>query len=260
MRIAAAGERGKRAARHSGMTAWWIGTAGWAIPRQSAAEFPADGTTLERYAARLNAAEINSSFHRSHRPATYERWAASVPEGFRFAIKLPKAITHVRRLVDCAEPLAAFAAEIAPLAPRRGPVLVQLPPSLAFDAGIAERFFAEAHAALGGQFACEPRHASWFSAEAGRLLIEHRVARVAADPARVAGAEQPGGWPGLAYFRLHGSPRTYWSAYDEQALALWAARARAAAERADQLWLIFDNTAGGAAAGNALTIRRLFTQ
>jgi uncharacterized protein YecE (DUF72 family) len=237
------------------MTEWRIGTAGWAIPRSVADAFPREGGTLERYAARLNAAEINSSFHRSHRPGTYERWAASVPADFRFAVKLPKAITHVRRLVECSDDLAAFAAEIAPLASRRGPVLVQLPPSLAFDADVADRFFAEARETLGGQIACEPRHASWFSADADRLLMQHRVARVAADPARIAGAEEPGGWPELAYFRLHGSPRTYWSAYDEAALLHWAERASAAAARAADVWLIFDNTAGGAAAGNALSVR-----
>jgi len=237
------------------MTEWRIGTAGWAIPRATADAFPREGTTLERYAARLNAAEINSSFHRSHRPSTYERWAAGVPADFRFAVKLPKAITHVRRLSGCADELAAFAAEIEPLGSHRGPVLVQLPPSLAFDADVAGQFFAEARAALGGQFACEPRHASWFSVEADRLLIRHRIARVAADPARAAGAEMPGGWAELAYFRLHGSPRTYWSAYDEAAILHWSKRASVSATRAAEVWVIFDNTAGGAAIDNALSIR-----
>jgi hypothetical protein len=75
-----------------------IGTAGWSIPTEHAAPFPALGSHLERYAAVFDAVEINSSFYRPHRPATYERWAASVPEGFRFAVKVPKAITHERRL------------------------------------------------------------------------------------------------------------------------------------------------------------------
>jgi uncharacterized protein YecE (DUF72 family) len=237
------------------MTGWRIGTAGWAIPQGAADVFPRQGSTLERYAARLNAAEINSTFHRSHRPTTYRRWAESVPAEFRFAVKLPKAITHVGRLSSCADDLAAFAAEIEPLGRRRGPLLVQLPPGLSFDAVVADRFFAEARATLGGQIVCEPRHASWFSAEADRLLVRNRVARVAADPACVAGAEEPGGWLGLAYFRLHGFPRVYWATYDEAALSRWADRASASAARAADTWLIFDNTAGGAAAGNALSLR-----
>src|SRR5213076_405151 len=86
-----------------------IGTAGWAIPAGVRDRFPADGTSLERYAARFAFAEINSSFHRPHRPATYQRWAESVRDDFRFAIKMPKAITHVQRLVDCGGLIAAFA-------------------------------------------------------------------------------------------------------------------------------------------------------
>jgi uncharacterized protein YecE (DUF72 family) len=68
-----------------------IGTAGWAIPRQCAEHFPRDGSGLERYAARFTAVEINSTFHRSHKPHTFARWAEAVPEGFRFAVKMPNA-------------------------------------------------------------------------------------------------------------------------------------------------------------------------
>lgn len=228
-----------------------IGTAGWSIPRAVADEFPASGAALERYAARFGAAEINSSFHRPHRRATYERWAASVPEDFRFAVKLPKAITHEARLVGCEALLARFAEEIAGLGAKRGPVLTQLPPKLAFDAHAARDFFAQATRMLGGPIVCEPRHASWFEPEADVLLIEHRIARVAADPARVPEAATPGGWPGLTYVRLHGSPRVYWSGYDDEALRhWWGVVAALPGER----WIIFDNTASGRAAEDALAL------
>src|ERR1700735_1262435 len=85
-----------------------IGTAGWSIPKYCAGEFPVGGSGLERYAARFNCTEINSSFYRPHRRTTYERWAHSVPAGFRFAVKLPKAITHERRLNDIDGPLDRF--------------------------------------------------------------------------------------------------------------------------------------------------------
>ena len=78
------------------------GTAAWSIPKEHAAPFPVAGSHLERYGAVLNAVEINSSFYRPHRTTTYERWAASVPEDFRFAVKVPKAITHEHRLKDVA--------------------------------------------------------------------------------------------------------------------------------------------------------------
>ena len=199
------------------------------------------------------ATEINSSFHRPHRPATYARWAAGVPEHFRFAIKLPREITHNRRLADAAAPLDQFLGEIAPLAARLGPVLVQLPPSLAYDGVATGAFFDGLRDRFAGEVACEPRHASWFEAEADAMLCRYRVARVAADPARVPAAAQPGGWPGLAYYRLHGSPRVYYSSYDSGCLDQLAATL---AGRGGPVWCVFDNTASGAAAGNSLELAR----
>ncbi|HEV2567222.1 DUF72 domain-containing protein [Sphingomonas sp.] len=230
-----------------------IGTAGWAIPRQTAERFPAEGTTLERYAARFGCAEINSTFHRSHRASTFERWAASVPEGFRLSVKVPKTITHQAKLAGCGELVRAFLGEIAPLGDWRGPLLVQLPPSLAFDVEVAATFFAQ----LPRPAVCEPRHASWFTEEADALLAGWEIGRAAADPQLHEGAARPGGWPGLAYFRLHGSPRTYWSSYEPDALLLWAERVRLAHANAGETWVIFDNTAGGAAAANALDLAAL---
>ena len=103
----------------------------------------------------------------------------------------------------------------------------------------------------GGQMVCEPRHPSWFEPGAESLLKDLEVARVAADPAPVPAAATPGGWAGIAYFRLHGSPRPYWSSYDADALSRWAALAR---ETGVQTWAIFDNTASGAAAADALAL------
>jgi len=226
-----------------------IGTAGWSLSAAAAERFPGAGSHLERYAAHFNAAEINSSFHRSHRRATYERWAASVPPTFRFAVKLPKTISHACRLVDCEDRLARFAEEIAGLGDKRGPVLVQLPPSFAFDESLAATFFDQARTALGGTIVCEPRHPSWFAPEPDSLLAAQRVARVAADPARVPAAAEPGGWSGLRYTRLHGSPHMYRSSYDEAAIARYAA---AACGSDVENWTMYDNTTAGAALFNAV--------
>jgi len=228
-----------------------IGTAGWSIPARFADAFPGHRSHLERYARRFDAAEINSSFHRPHRPATYARWAGSVPDGFRFAIKLPKEITHTKRLVDVEPALDRFAAETAGLGDRLGPVLVQLPPKLPFDPETADRFFRALRARSPGPIVCEPRHPSWFEPDADALLTALEVARVAADPAPVPRAAEPGGWPGLAYYRLHGAPRTYYSPYEAPALDALARRVRTHAE---PVWCIFDNTASGAASGNALEL------
>ena len=230
-----------------------IGTAGWTIPAPYAGEFPGPGSHLQRYAARFMAAEINSSFHKPHRPATYARWAASVADGFRFSVKLPREITHTRRLADAAALLDRFLGEIEPLGTRLGPVLAQLPPSLAFDAAAAASFFDALRMRFAKEVVCEPRHASWFAADADALLCRYEVARVAADPACVPAAARPGGWEGLAYYRLHGSPRMYYSAYPPRWLDQLAA---GLAAQGGPPWCIFDNTASGAAAGDALALSR----
>lgn len=228
-----------------------IGTAGWSIPRAFSDQLPGEGSHLQRYAKLFNAAEINSSFHRSHRRATYERWAASVPDDFRFAVKLPKTITHQRKLVDCDDAMGAFAEEVAGLGDRRGPILVQLPPRLEFDPAIVVPFFERLAIVVGGALVCEPRHPSWFDPAAGAHLAQLGIARVAADPPPAPGAAVPGGWQGLTYTRWHGSPAIYRSSYGEEAIAPLATRLRTADVES---WAIFDNTASGAATGDALAL------
>jgi uncharacterized protein YecE (DUF72 family) len=232
-----------------------IGTAGWSIPKQCAKEFPQIGTHLERYSQILSCAEINSCFYRSHRPSTWEKWAESVPEDFRFSVKAPKAITHEANLVCGLEPLKTFLAEVKILATRLGPILFQLPPKAFFNPTVAEAFFTMLRDQHSGPTVLEPRHPTWFTAEADHLLQKFHIARVAADPARISAAATAGGWSQLLYCRLHGSPRIYYSAYPETYLRTLAATF--AQQQAKEIWCIFDNTASGAALGNAQTLMRL---
>lgn len=236
-----------------------IGCAGWALRKAEQPTFPTGGTHLQRYAVRFPAVEINSSFYRPHRPATYARWAGSVPDSFRFAVKAPKVITHERRLADAEDLLGEFLTQICALEEKLGCVLIQLPPSLAFDRATVQVFLVSLRDQHAGAVALEPRHPSWFTEEAAALLEGHRVARVAADPARVPAAGEPGGWLGMVYYRLHGSPRVYYSAYDEAYLRALAVRLEGTAGGAD-VWCIFDNTALGAATSNALTLLDLLEQ
>ncbi|MDR3636090.1 MAG: DUF72 domain-containing protein [Isosphaeraceae bacterium] len=230
-----------------------IGTAGWSLPKEHIDRFPAAGTHLERYAARFPAVEINSSFYKTHRPATYARWAESVPSDFRFSVKVPKVATHERRLLNVEGVLESFLAAATQLGGRLGPLLVQLPPSLSFSADIAERFFAALRDRFDGAVALEPRHASWFESLAERVVTEYRVARVAADPALVPAAAEPGGWNGLVYYRLHGSPKVYYSEYPYEYLEALAKTLTQAA-RSAEVWCIFDNTAAFVATVNALEV------
>jgi uncharacterized protein YecE (DUF72 family) len=232
-----------------------IGCAGWSLPRAEQERFPVAGSHLERYASRFGAVEINSSFHRPHRPATYARWSAAVPPPFRFAVKLPKAITHELRLQSTEGLLEAFLEEVSGLGEKLGCLLVQLPPSLDFEPAVAAAFFAGLRSRSALPAVCEPRHPSWFTPEADRLLRDLSLARVAADPACVPAAAEPGGMRSLAYYRLHGAPRTYYSAYDDAFLTALATRIRKDLAAARDVWCIFDNTALGAATRNALELQ-----
>jgi uncharacterized protein YecE (DUF72 family) len=231
-----------------------IGTAGWSVPSRYAAEIPSGGSHLERYARRFNAVEINSSFYRPHQRKTYERWARSTPQGFRFSVKVPKAMTHDQRLAGCGALLDRFATEVTGLGDKLGVLLVQLSPKLALERRVAGRFFRALRQRFDAPVACEPRHGSWFTPEINDWLAERRIARVAADPAPVAGASEPGGWNGLAYYRWHGSPRIYYSDYDDAALDSLKMRLDQARIRDVPAWCILDNTASGAALGNALAL------
>lgn len=243
--------------RHEPVAEPYVGCAGWALARTVQDEFPAGASHLARYAGVFSAVEINSSFYRPHRRSTYERWAASVPEGFRFAAKLPRTITHERRLVACEGLLQIFLDEVNGLGDKLGALLIQLPPTLAFDPSRAGSFLQAFRNLYGGALCLEPRHPSWFTATADRLLSASRVARVAADPAVVADAARPGGDATLCYLRLHGSPRMYYSRYDEERLRAAANQLIDAARNGANAWCIFDNTAEGHAIPNALALHRI---
>jgi len=230
-----------------------IGTAGWSFPHDL--DFPVEGSGLERYAARFDCVEINSAFYRPHQRKTYERWAAATPADFRFAMKVPRAITHERRLVDVDDLLARFLDETDGLGAKRGPLLVQLPPSLRFEPEMVEGFLKAWRARTDAPTALEPRHATWFEAPPGRMLADFKIARVAADPAIVPQAAEPGGWRGLVYRRWHGSPVIYESAYAPETLEALAAGVVGEPET----WCIFDNTKFGAATANALAIQSLLS-
>lgn len=237
-----------------------IGTAGWTLPRDEAAAFPGEGTHLQRYAARLTAAEINSSFYRPHRASTYGRWASSVPNGFRFSVKMPKEITHSARLKEVEELLDSFLRGVQGLGKTLGCLLIQLPPGLTFEAAVANRFFTALRDRFPGGLVCEPRHASWLQPDAETMLTEFRVARVAADPDQPPGVGEPGGWSGIRYFRLHGSPRMYYSCYSGTELVRVSEQLTQARAQGSTVWCIFDNTAQGAATRNARELMHLASE
>jgi len=247
-----------------------IGTAAWTLPKQHAHHFPAEGSHLIRYTQRLNSVEINSSFHRPHMLKTWQRWAATTPPDFKFAVKIPKTITHQAKLINTGALLQAFLDQVNGLGDKLGPLLIQLPPKLAFDEGIAHEFLttfrelypiSESDGNL-SQAVLEPRHASWFTPAVDRLLRDFEISRVAADPPKGSAlAAKPGGWQPLRYYRLHGAPRTYYSEYNEAFLKDFATSLRDETPRiTKETWVIFDNTALGHATENALDLTQLTSQ
>ena len=234
-----------------------VAIAGWSIRKEHASLFAADGSHLQRYASKFDAVEINSSFYGSHQQQTYERWAASVPDRFRFSVKMPKSLTHEHCLAETGAELSRFLGEIRGLGSKLGCILVQLPPGLSYDPRSVEHFFSSLRARYRGKVVCEPRHPTWFTGSADRRLEAHGVGRVAADPACGDQGDQPCGSDRIAYFRLHGSPVMYQSSYSDEYLEELATRIRALADR--PVWCVLDNTSRGAATLNGLRLRELLT-
>ena len=231
--------------------------AGWAIPSAHRGAFDAAQSGLARYATRFDTVEINSSFYRSHRRETYERWSHAVPRGFRFSVKMPRTITHEAGLRNATRLLEGFLEEAAGLGTKLGGILIQLAPSHAFDVGVARRFLTALRLRTTAQVWIEPRHSGWVSPRASDLLIAHDIGRVAADPPRIAGTEAPGACDRSRYWRWHGSPHVYYDAYSDAALdgLVAAVKSRGAVR---STWCIFDNTAAGHAVADALRLKRRF--
>ena len=235
----------------------YSGTAGWANPPTERDHRDSENSHLQHYAAHFNAVEINSSFYRSHARKTYERWCASTPAGFRFSVKAPRSITHEACLKHCRKELHQFLQETAGLGKKLRVILVQTPASLAFDRAVATRFFKSLTDASTARIALEPRHPSWFEPRAEATLSDLNVSRVVADPAKCVGAAEPPQAARLIYYRLHGSPRMYYSAYTDEYLGNLSKEIKALRKQSKEIWCMFDNTARHASWGNALYLQTL---
>jgi uncharacterized protein YecE (DUF72 family) len=234
-----------------------IGCAGWSLPRAVQENFPKLGSHLERYASVFPAVEINTSFYRSHRPVTYARWRDTVPDWFRFSVKVPKTITHELRLQKVDEHLAQFTSEVSNLQEKLGCLLVQLPPSLRYDASVAGQFFDKLRTLVSVPVVCEPRHVTWFEDEAAEMLAGLKIGYVIADPPPVK-LPVPAIDTETIYIRLHGSPVMYHSAYSEEYLQRLHADMDRSIRAGKRVWCVFDNTASGVAAPNALSLLSRF--
>lgn len=237
-----------------------IGTAAWTLPKEHKDQFPPSGSHLERYSQVLNAVEINTSFYRQHKHATYEKWASAVPDDFKFSVKLERLFTHERKLADPGPELLERIEGIQGLGAKLGCLLVQLPPKLEFIEVTAGSFFETLREIFLGPIAVEARNKSWSSSEAFKLRREFELSPVIADPEPYDGANLISSTHGSSrvvhYYRLHGSPEIYKSRYETARLESFAEQMRVSAKQASSVWCVFDNTTFGHATQNALELQQ----
>jgi uncharacterized protein YecE (DUF72 family) len=262
-----------------------IGTSGWIYPHWRGRFYPAGlpgKQWLAWLAERFSSVEINATFYRLQCPGCFDRWRRETGDGFVFAVKASRYVTHMRKLAGGRSPLANFFAQgVLRLGAQLGPILWQLPPQLGFSAERAESFFAALPRDLAGaerlarrhdrrlpsraaitapdgrhhriRHALEVRHPSWLADESLKLLSQHQVALVTADSAQkfpqsfVRTAD-------FAYLRLHGSTRLYGSRYRDDELDCWAARVAERLFAGDDVFVYFDNDHQAHAPGDALRL------
>jgi uncharacterized protein YecE (DUF72 family) len=194
----------------------YVGTSGYNYDAWRGSFYPEDlpaKKMLGWYAERFGAVEINYSFYRKPTEKILQNWAAQVPEGFQFVLKVWQRITHQKRLRDCEELVSQFTEVARTLGPRLGPMLYQLPPNLKFDAGLLREFLAGLPRDLRAAF--EFRHESWFNDETWSALRDFGAALCIAESDELS--TPPVFTAPWAYFRLRRLD------YDEAALRKWAA-------------------------------------
>jgi uncharacterized protein YecE (DUF72 family) len=207
---------------------------------------------LTFYASRFPALEINASFYRKPSVESVRRWAAQVPETFRFALKAWQRITHQKRLRDCGEPQRLFAQTARALGGKLGPILYQLPPNLQKDLPLLRDFLAALPPDLRAAF--EFRHDSWQDEE---VQAELRAAGCA-----LCVAETDEGTMPLVRTAPFGYLRLRRAAYDGRALARWAKRI-AEAGFTEDVYVFFkheDEARGPAFAGSFARLARAAQQ
>lgn len=237
-----------------------IGTSGWMYDEWRHGFY--EGVPRKRWLAHcaehFDALEINASHYRLQRRSTLERWAAAVPERFRFTLKAHRYLTHVRRLREPQEPIRRERERAQALGERLAVVLWQLPARFAHDDERESRLaaFLEALATeWPARHALELRHRSWFQPRVADILEQHGASAV---------ISHAGDWPmwematsDLVYVRLHGQPRTYASAYDTAALRSWAGRVRRWLDEGRDVYVFFDNDMDGAAPRDATALMEM---
>jgi uncharacterized protein YecE (DUF72 family) len=205
------------------------------------------------YAERFQTVELNTSFYHLPKPETFTKWRDQAPEGFRYAVKAPRFITHMKKLKECAEPAQEFLSRARNLGETIGPILYQLPPRWACNTQRLEEFIALLPPDLSHVF--EFRETSWITQEVLALLDARGVSFCVHD---MPGLETPRWAAGpIAYLRFHGGEGKYWGRYSDESLRGWAEWIGEQAKAGRDVWCYFNNDIGGASLCDAHRLMQL---
>ena len=236
----------------------WVGCSGWSYTDWRGRLYPRglpSSRWLERYAEVFDTVEVNATFYRLAKRPTVEAWVDQTPDGFLFAVKASRYLTHMRRLRDVEQGIARFWEPLEPLreANRLGPVLWQLPNSFQRD----DDLLAETLRSLPEARHCfEFRHPSWFVPPVMELLEEQEASLALGDDGRRSlPAARPAGQ--IAYLRLHYGSRGRDGNYSKAELSLWRRRIAAWRSRRE-VFVYLNNDWRGFAPANAAELRRSF--
>jgi uncharacterized protein YecE (DUF72 family) len=236
----------------------YIGTSGWNYKTWRDHFY---GVTPQRQwlgfcAERFTSIEVNGTFYRLQPKSTFRKWRDATPDGFPFAIKGHRYITHNKKLIDVDEPVIRCRESASPLGKQLAAVVWQLPAMLKKDAARLDKFLQALGHWKSTRHAIEFRHRTWFDDEVAECLTTHSVA--------VCMSDAPD-WPmwdrvttDVVYIRLHGHTRKYASSYSTPALRKWATSVRCWLDENRDVYVYFDNDAEGAAPKNALTLLEMF--
>ncbi|RXK86448.1 DUF72 domain-containing protein [Filimonas effusa] len=232
-----------------------IGTSGWSYKHWRERFYPQGlpaNAYLDYYAQYFGTTEINTSFYHLPKPGTVANWMKTVKAKFRFCPKISRYITHVKKLNDPEQTLPRFFDVFKPFKKKLGPVLIQLPPNLAFNEEKTTHFFSILKQYKGYHFAFEARHESWFTPEALSLLRKFKITFVIAD----AGKR----WPSASeltarhvYIRFHGKTG-YDSLYSTQQINSYAKKMLLWKQEGHIIWAFFNNDGNACAIKNALQL------
>ncbi len=236
------------------MADYRVGTSGWHYEHWRGVFYPRDlpkTKWLDFYSSRFSTVELNNTFYRLPTEAAFSNWKEQSPEGFIYAVKASRFLTHIKRLKEAEVPLRNFLDRARFLGDRLGPVLYQLPPQMARSDARLESFLSLLPADLRHVF--EFRNESWLDEPVFDLLRRHNVGLCIFDMPDfrspvLATAD-------FAYVKFHGSASLYGSKYTDEELDEWAGKLRRLGQDLKAVYAYFNNDAEAYAVENAIQLR-----